>query len=123
MMDRQEITSLLADFLNNDMNIDIFTEKLTDILFMMRQNDIPDETRSLLSKVQLYLHEYDENIRDIHEVYIVTQSVLDVINPTKKVYLSKFSQLIIPPTKPGTVSSETDSPAPVLSKVKETVLN
>ena len=120
-MNKRQIINIIAEFMNTEINTDSLKENLADILFTMRQNNNHDETRSLLSKFQLYIHEYDEGRRDIHEIYITAQEILDILKPNKKQTSTKFQSTSIIPSSPGDVYSTTDSPAPEFDEVPTTV--
>ena len=119
-MNKRQIINIIAEFMNTEINTDSLKENLADILFTMRQNNNHDETRSLLSKFQLYIHEYDEGRRDIHEIYITAQEILDILKPNKKQATTEFTTSIIP-LDPGEVHSTTDSPAPEVDEVRTPV--
>lgn len=117
IMDRGKIISLLAGLLSGRVDIGEFQQQLGDVLFELRQDATPNEDKQLLARIQLYLHEFDEGNRDIHEVYIAAQAALDVMNPVIKTVPTNFARLFAPPTEPGTVNTTTVSPAPEFSKL------
>jgi hypothetical protein len=112
IMEKREMINLLTAFLSGRVDIGKFQQQLGDVLFELRQDATPNEDKQLLSKIQLYLHEFDEGNRDIHEVYIAAQAALDLLKPVRRVVPTNFARLFEPPTEPGTVSTTTASPAP-----------
>ena len=120
-MNRETVTSLLADLLSNRLDIGKFEQQLGDVLFELRQDYTPNEDKKMLSRIQLYLHELDEGNRDIHEVYIAAQAALDLLKPTKRPVpkkLTKLSTLLIEPNMVGTTSA---SPAPEFRELRRPV--
>jgi len=116
-MDRGEIMSLLTGLLSGRVDIDEFQQQLGDVLFELRQDATPNEDKQLLSRIQLYLHEFDEGSRDIHEVYIAAQAALDLLKPTKRSVPKKLTELSTLLIEPNMVGTTTASPAPEFSEL------
>jgi len=116
-MDRKKMISLLTGLLSGRVDIGEFQQQLGDVLFELRQDATPNEDKRLLSRIQLYLHEFDEGNRDIHEVYIAAQAALDLLKPLRKALPTTFTRLSALPIKPGTVGTTTASPAPQFSEL------
>ncbi len=73
-MGRGKMISLLTGLLSGRVDISEFQQQLGDVLFELRQDATPNQDKQLLSRIQLYLHEFDEGNRDIHEVYMAAQA-------------------------------------------------
>ena len=74
--------ALLESFVSGRIDISEFKQQINDRLFELRQKPAMSQEKKLLSKIQLYLHEADEGIREVREVYLVCQSALDLANPS-----------------------------------------
>ncbi|TET26771.1 MAG: hypothetical protein E3J67_00880 [Dehalococcoidia bacterium] len=109
--------SLLTGLLSGRVDIDEFQQQLGDVLFELRQDATPNEDKQLLSRIQLYLHEFDEGSRDIHEVYIAAQAALDLLKPTKRSVPKKLTELSTLLIEPNMVGTTTASPAPEFSEL------
>jgi hypothetical protein len=107
---------LLEALLSGRININEFRQGLSDELFQLRQDATLTEEKTLLSRIQLYLHEFDEGNRDIHEVYIAAQAALNLAKPSRKSIQPK-TEIVIPPSQPGTVVPTSSSPPPDLSEL------
>jgi len=94
--------SLLESFLSGRISMAEFDEEIGDRLFRLRQDPEMTDEKELLSHIQLCLHEADEGSRDPFEVYMATQSALDMINPSKTIvesWASIYRDNTIPETK------------------------
>lgn len=120
-MDRGKIISLLTGLLSGRADIGEFQQQLGDVLFELRQDAAPNEDKQMLSKIQLYLHEFDEGNRDIHEVYMAAQAALDVVKPVRRPIPTKLTSLSTLLIEPNTVGTTTASPAPELSEFRRPV--
>jgi len=120
-MGRGKMISLLTGLLSGRVDISEFQQQLGDVLFELRQDATPNQDKQLLSRIQLYLHEFDEDNRDIHEVYMAAQAALDLVKPVRRVVLTKFTRLSVLPIEPGAVGATTASPAPEFSKLRTPV--
>lgn len=116
-MDREKMTRLLIDLLSSRLDIGEFQHQLGDVLFELRQDATPNEDKRLLSRIQLYLHEFDEGNRDIHEVYMAAQAALDLVKPVRRLVPAKFITLSALPIEPGEVGASTASLAPEFSEL------
>lgn len=116
-MDRGKMISLLTDLLSGCLDISEFQRQLGDILFELRRDATPNENKHLLSRIQLYLHEFDEGRRDIHEVYIAAQAALDVVKPVRRPVPTKLTSLSTLLIEPNTVGTTTASPAPEFTEL------
>jgi hypothetical protein len=96
------------------MEIDKFRHQLGDILFDLRQDANLSEHKQLLTKIQLYIHEFDEGDRDRHEVYIAAQAAIDSIEPVKKYLPTKFD-VFSQASEPDKFDATSASSAPELS--------
>jgi len=74
--------TLLESFASGRIDIVDFEQRVRDRLFELRQHSAMSEEKRLLSGIQLCLHEAQEGNRDLIEVYIVSQSALDLVRPT-----------------------------------------
>lgn len=108
--------NLLEALLSGQIGIEEFREGLSDELFQLRQDATLTEEKTLLSRIQLYLHEFDEGNRDIHEVYIAAQAALNLAKPSHISIKSK-TQIVVPRSQPGTVVLTSSSPPPELSEL------
>lgn len=109
---------LLEAFLSGRIDIIKFEQGLSDELFQLRQDATPTEDKALLSRIQLYLHEFEEGNRDIHEVYVAAQATLNLVKPSS-ISLKPKTKIYSPPSQPGTVVSTSSSPPPEFSKLPE----
>ena len=116
-MDRGKIISLLTGLLSGHVDIGEFQHQLGDVLFELRQSATPNEDKRMLSRIQLYLHEFDEGNRDIHEVYIAAQAALDVVKPVRRPVPTKLTSLSTLLIEPNTVGTTTASPAPEFTEL------
>jgi hypothetical protein len=116
-MDREKTISLLTSLLSGRVDVGEFKHQLSDILFELRQNATPNEDKRQLSQIQLYIHEFDEGNRDIHEVYIAAQAALDLFEPVKQTVPLNSAKIFMPPSEPGTVFTTTESPEPESSEL------
>ncbi len=73
----KKIVDMLVGLLSGESDIEKFDQELSDALFELRQKPTLTDEKRMLSKIQLYLHEFKEGTRDILEVYIAAQSALD----------------------------------------------
>lgn len=121
IMDRAKMVSLLTHLLSGRLDISEFHQQLGDLLFELRQDATPNEDKQLLSRIQLYLHEFDEGNRDIHEVYMAAQAALDLVKPVRRTVPTKFTRLSALPFEPGVVGTTTASPAPEFSELRKPV--
>jgi len=111
---------LLEALLSGHLEIGEFEQQLSDELFELRQDVAISEKRRLLSRIQLYLHEFREGNRDVIEVYIAAQAALDLSRPFSTPLSSK-TDIDVPPSKPGEVVPTTSSLRPDFSKLLETI--
>jgi hypothetical protein len=111
---------LLEALLSGRMGIDEFRQGLSDELFQLRQDDTLTEEKTLLSRIQLYLHEFDEGNRDIHEVYIAAQVALNLAKPSRIPSQPK-TKIVASPSQPGTGILTSSSPPPDVSKLPELI--
>jgi hypothetical protein len=109
---------LLEALLSGRIDIYEFSQGLSDELFQLRQDATPTEEKTLLSRIQLYLHELEEGNRDIHEVYIATQAALNLAKPSCTSIRPK-TKIFVPPTQPGTVVPTSSSPPPDFSELPQ----
>ena len=109
---------LLEALLSGRIGIDEFGQGLSDELFQLRQDATPTEDKTLLSRIQLYLHEFEEGNRDIHEVYIAAQAALDLAKPSS-ISIEPKTKIFVPPSQPGTVVPSSSSPPPEFSELPE----
>ena len=93
---------LLEALISGRIDINEFGQGLSDELFQLRQDTTPTEDMKLLSRIQLYLHEFDEGNRDIHEVYIAAQAALDLAKPVSISVQSK-TKIFTPRRLPGEI--------------------
>lgn len=108
---------LLEALLSGRIGIDEFKQELSDELFQLRQDATLTEEKTLLSRIQLYLHEFDEGNRDIHEVYIAAQGALNSAKPSRKSIQPK-TKIIAPPS---TFVPTSSSPPPDYSELSELI--
>jgi hypothetical protein len=111
---------LLEALLSGRISIDEFRQGLSDELFKLRQDDTLTEEKTSLSRIQLYLHEFDEGNRDIHEVYIAAQVALNLAKPSHIPSQPK-TKIVAPPSQPGTGVLTSSSPPPDVSKLPELI--
>ena len=107
---------LLEALLSGRIDIYEFRQGLSDELFQLRQDATLTEEKTLLSRIQLYMHEFDEGNRDIHEVYMAAQAALNLAKPSRKSIKPK-TEIVVPPSQPGTVVPTSSSPPPDLSEL------
>ena len=106
---------LLQDLLSGRIGIDEFRQGLSDELFQLRQDATLTEEKTSLSRIQLYLHEFDEGNRDIHEVYIAAQVALNLAKPSR-ISIQPKTKIVVPP---ATVVPTSSSPLPDFSELPE----
>jgi hypothetical protein len=106
---------LLEALLSGRIGIDEFRQGLSDELFQLRQDATLTEEKTLLARIQLYMHEFDEGNRDIHEVYMAAQAALNSAKPSRKSIQSK-TKIVVPP---ATIVPTTSSPPPDFSELPE----
>lgn len=99
---------MLEAFVGGRIDIEEFSQRLSDELFQLRQDPPPSESKKLLSRIQLYLHELDEGDRDIHEIYIAAKDALDLITSVS-VFVKSRINIFIPPARPGEIIPTTSS--------------
>jgi len=92
---------LLEALLSGCTGIYEFGQGLSDELFQLRQDATPTEEKTVLSRIQLYLHEFDEGNRDIHEVYIAAQAALNLAKPSR-ISTQPKTKTVAPPSQPDT---------------------
>ena len=110
---------LLEALLSGCIDIHEFSQGLSDELFQLRQDTTPTEEKTLLSRIQLYLHELEEGNRDIHEVYIAAQAALNLAKPSH-ISIRAKTKIVVPPSQPGiTVVLTSSSPPPDFSELPE----
>lgn len=111
-----KMVELMEALLSGRMEISEFEQKLSDMLFQLRQDAALTGQKRLLSRIQLYLHEFREGNRDIIEVYIAVQAALDLARPVSTPIRSK-TEIQSPPSQPGEVIPRSSSPPPESSKL------
>ena len=111
---------LLEALLSGRIDINEFRQGLSDELFQLRQDATPTEDKTLLSRIQLYLHEFDEGNRDIHEVYIAAHAALGLAKPSS-MFVKPKTKIFVAPSEPGTVVivPTSSSPPPDFSELPE----
>jgi hypothetical protein len=109
---------LLDALLSGRIGIDEFRQGLSDELFQLRQDATFTEEKTLLSRIQLYLHEFDEGNRDIHEVYIAAQAALNLAKPPRT-SIQPETNIVGPPSRPHSVVPTSSSPPPDFSELPE----
>jgi hypothetical protein len=117
-MDRETI-NILTDLLTGRLEIDEFKQQLGDMLFELRQDATPSEDKTMLARIQLYIHEFDEGNRDLHEVYMAAQAALDLAKPNRRPVPIVVDRVINYPVKPSEVRTTTASAAPELTELAE----
>ena len=110
--------NLLEALLSGRINLNEFGQGLSDELFHLRQRATPTEERKLLSRIQLYLHEFHEGNRDIHEVYMAAQAALHSAKPLTT-YIPSRPEVFTPPSSTVAVVPTSSSPPPEFSKLPE----
>lgn len=108
---------LLESLLSGRLEISEFGQQLSDELFQLRQDVSLTEWKRLLSRIQLYLHEFREGNRDIIEVYMAAQGALDLARPFSRPLSSK-TEIETPPSQPGEVIPTSSSLPPDFSKLQ-----
>ncbi len=109
---------LLEALLSGRIYINEFGQGLSDELFQLRQDATPTEDKTLLSRIQLYLHEFEEGNRDIHDVYIAAQAALDLTKPSS-ISIQPKTKIFVQPSEPGDVVPTSSSPPPDFSELPE----
>jgi hypothetical protein len=112
---------LLEALLSGRVDIYEFSQGLSDELFQLRQDATPTEEKTLLSRIQLYLHELEEGNRDIHEVYMAAQAALNLAKPSC-ISIRPKTKTFAPPSQPGTVVPTSSSPPPDFSELPQLTL-
>lgn len=69
----------LAEFVTGKIELAEFKQFVEERLFELRQSPEMTAEKRALSGIELYLHEAEEGIREISEVYAHVQSILDKI--------------------------------------------
>lgn len=111
---------LLEALLSGRLEINEFEQQLSDKLFQLRQDVVLTEQKRLLSRIQLYLHEFKEGNRDLIEVYMAAQAALDLARPFSTPLKSK-TEISAPPSQPGEVVPASSSLPPDFSKLLEPI--
>jgi len=106
---------LLEALLSGSIDIYEFRQGLSDELFQLRQDATLTEEKTSLSRIQLYLHEFEEGNRDIHEVYIAAQEALNLAKPSR-ISIQPKTKIVVPPV---TVIPTSSSPPPDFSELPE----
>jgi len=112
------MVDLLEALLSGRIDLNEFGQGLSDELFRLRQDATPTEAKKLLSRIQLYLHEFYEDNRDIHEVYMAAQAALGSAKPVSTSIRSR-TKVFTPPSPTGTVVPTSSSLPPEFSKLPE----
>jgi len=107
---------LLEALLSGSLEISEFEQQLSDELFQLREDVTLTKRKRLLSRIQLYLHEFREGNRDIIEVYMAAQAALDLARPFSRPLSSK-TEIDAPPSQPGEVVPASSSLPPDFSKL------
>jgi hypothetical protein len=107
---------LLEALLSGRIGIEEFRQGLSDELFQLRQDATLTEEKTSLSRIQLYLHEFEEGNRDIHEVYIAAQEALNLAHPSRRSIQPK-TKIIAPSSQPDTFVPTSSSATTRLLKV------
>lgn len=76
-MEISELIELLARLTSGELGISEFQEAIDGQLFNLRLKPSMSPEKELLSKIQLYLHEIDEGLRDEFEIYMLAFSILE----------------------------------------------
>jgi len=106
---------LLEALLSGRIDIYEFRQGLSDELFQLRQDATLTEEKTSLSRIQLYLHEFEEGNRDIHEVYIAAQVALNLAKPSR-ISVQPKTKIFV---SPATVVPTSSSPPPDFSELPE----
>jgi len=109
---------LLEALLSGRIGINEFGQGLSGELFKLRQDATLTEEKTSLSRIQLYLHEFEEGNRDIHEVYIAAQIALNLAKPSR-ISIKPKTKIVAPPSQPVTVVPTSSSPPPDFSELPE----
>jgi hypothetical protein len=72
-----KLIELLSRFTAGELSISEFHDTIDERLFELRISPPLSPEKELLSKIQLYLHEIDEGLRDKFEIYILALSILE----------------------------------------------
>jgi hypothetical protein len=111
-METSELIRLLASFTSGELGISKFQEAIDERLFDLRMSPSMSPEKELLSKMQLYLHEIDEGLRDEFEIYTLARSILDEC----LTLLRKKETQHYPPTPPAS-RLDTSVPEPSYEKM------
>jgi len=108
----------LAEFATGEIEMLDFRQLIEERLFELRQSPEMTEEKSLLSSIELYLHEAEEGIRAESEVYAQVQSVLDNTFLTKSLTEGKPKYFSSSPSNLPYLLSKTfdtnpESPKPI----------
>lgn len=108
---------LLEALLGGRIDIYEFRQGLSDELFELRQDATLTEEKKSLSRIQLYLHEFEEGDRDIHEVYIAAQVALNLAKPSR-ISIKPKTKIVIPhntvlPTSSSPPADYSELPVPL----------
>jgi hypothetical protein len=76
-MEEGKLMELLSRFTSGELGISEFQETIDRRLFDLRMSPSMSPEKEALSKIQLYLHEIDEGLRDKYEIYMLTRSILE----------------------------------------------
>jgi len=115
------MVELLEALLNGSLRIDKFEQALSDELFELRQDATMTEEKGLLSRIQLYLHEFREGNREIIEVYVAAQAALDLARPFSKALRSE-TEIEAPPSQGGEVVPGSSSRTQKVSVLAEATI-
>jgi hypothetical protein len=76
-MEESKLIELLSHFTTGELGISELQDTIDERLFELRMSPAMTPEKELLSKIQLYLHEIDEGLRDEHEIYMLALSILE----------------------------------------------
>ena len=113
-MDASDFIELLGSFVSGRSTVSQFRKSVDEAVFELRSDPSrASEQRSLLSTIQLYLHEIEDGLRDKHEVYMVTRTILDqYLSALRRSEVEYYSDVPSPP-----VTSTTSAPPPSYEEV------
>lgn len=78
-MEAGQYIRTLAEFATGEIRLPDFKQFVEDRLFELRQKPERTDEKRVLSSVELYLHEAEEGLRDIADIYAIVQFTLDDI--------------------------------------------